>query len=831
MKNLIIWLQAPCLLVVAGFGVGCSDSPSQSETLVSNKAAVTSVTTIGESTVLSGTDSGNGNLLIVQDVSLSQPATIQSLSFYVRKASGSLVLGIYDNTGPSNGPGTLKAQTGSFATVAGWDTVGVVTPVALAAGNYWLAYLPSSSSLTFATKQTGSFKYSNVNFGSMPAKFPAIAGQGSTHWSIYASLNVSIDTTPPTVPMNLTATAVSTQVKLSWTASTDNVAVAGYSVYRNSTIIAAVTSGTSYSDAGLVPNTTYSYTVSAYDAAGNNSAQTSPVNATTFADTIAPSVPTGLAATPLSNTQMNLTWTTSTDNVGVTGYNVLRNGVQVATPTSTLYSDIGLTANTTYSYTVSAHDAAGNVSVQSGTVQATTPNTSSATTALIQHVASSANPLGLGLSGNNFKIPLPNAVGAGNCLVLGMTYPSGRVPTITDNNGNSWPTTAAVAADAGNGNYVASIWVLPNAKRGQTMITVSFAAAVIPFEYTISEFDNIATVSPVNGIVAATNKTGASLSTGSLTPGNNDSNGGNVIWNYYALSSIANGNPTKWASSNGFTLLDADIAWTRGQGFPHASQFYVQTAASAISPGVVITGDTSNRYNAVAVALRVAQGGTAGPSSIHVNKILHQTSNVPPSGIWALQFPATGNLRVLATANGNNLTNITGITDSDNGVWTKIEPANDEPQIWYSANASGNANLVITLHLGAGPTMTLLFYDIANAATAPLDIYSGAPSTDVSNQTTISNMPSITPNTANGLVIAVMGDGDGPVFGLNTGSPPGAFFDVLNYAGEIDLDLMENADGQAHYYNTDTSVENWNWRITSNPNNSVFATAAAFKSR
>jgi chitodextrinase len=819
------------LLVVAGFGVGCSDSPSQSETLVSNKAAVNSVTTIGETTVLSGTDSGNGNLLIVQDVSLSQPATIQSLSFYVRKASGSLVLGIYDNTGPSNGPGTLKAQTSSFATVAGWDTVSVVTPVALAAGNYWLAYLPSSSSLAFASKQTGVFKYANVNFGSMPTKFPAVAGQGSTHWSIYATLNLSTDTTLPTVPTNLIATSVSTQVTLSWTASTDNVGVAGYSIYRNSAKIAAITSGTSYTDAGLAPNTTYSYTVSAYDAAGNNSAQTSPVNATTFADTIAPSVPTGLAATPVSNTQINLTWTASSDNLGVTSYNVLRNGVQVATPTGNSYSDIGLAPNSTYSYTVSARDAAGNVSVQSGSVQAETLNMSAATPALIQHVASSANPLGLGLPGNNFKIPLPNSVGAGNCLVLGITYPHGSMPTITDNNGNIWPAAAAVAADAGNGNYVAAIWVLPNAHAGQTLITVSFSAVVIPFEYTLSEFDNIATVSPVNGIAASTNKTGASLSTGPLTPGNNDSNGGNLIWNYYALSSIANGNPTKWAASNGFTLLDADIAWTKGQGFPHASQFYVQTAASPISPGVAATGDTSNRYNAVAVALRVARGGNAAPSSIHVNKILHQTSNAPPSGTWVLQFPATGNLRVVATANGNNLTNITGITDSDNGVWTKIEPADDEPQIWYSANASINANLVVTLHLGAGPTMTLLFYDIANAATAPLDTYSGAPAIAVSNQTIITNMPSITPTTANGLVIAVMGDGDGPVLGLNTGSPSGAIFDLVNYSEELDVDLMENADGQAHYYNSDMSVENWNWRITSNPNNTVFATAAAFKSR
>ena len=64
------------------------------------------------------------------------------------------------------------------------------------------------------------------------------------------------------------------------------------------------------------------------------------------------------------------------------------------------------------------------------------------TPTLIQHVASSANPVGVGISGNAFKIPLPNAVGAGNALILGITYPHGKTVTITDNNGNTWPGSA-----------------------------------------------------------------------------------------------------------------------------------------------------------------------------------------------------------------------------------------------------------------------------------------------------------------------------------------------------------------------------------------------------
>jgi hypothetical protein len=141
--------------------------------------------------VLAGTDSGNGNLLLVQDVTLSQQATIQSLSFNVKTASGNLRLGIYDATGAGGGPGALKAQTNSFTPVAGWNTQNVISPASLPAGNYWLAYFPSSSSLTFAVNQSiGQFKYASLTFGAMPTTFPAIGGSGTTHWSLYSTLSI-----------------------------------------------------------------------------------------------------------------------------------------------------------------------------------------------------------------------------------------------------------------------------------------------------------------------------------------------------------------------------------------------------------------------------------------------------------------------------------------------------------------------------------------------------------------------------------------------------------------------------------------------------------------
>ena len=186
------------------------------------------------------------------------------------------------------------------------------------------------------------------------------------------------DTTAPSAPTGLAVTGTtSSSVSLSWTASTDNVGVTGYAVYRGTTKVATVTSGTSYTDTGLTAATAYSYHVTAQDAAGNVSASSATVTGTTASsgggDTTAPSVPSGLTVTGTTSSSVSLSWTASTDNVGVTGYAVYRGATKVATVTSgTSYTDTGLAASTAYSYTVTAQDAAGNVSAASAAVTGTT---------------------------------------------------------------------------------------------------------------------------------------------------------------------------------------------------------------------------------------------------------------------------------------------------------------------------------------------------------------------------------------------------------------------------------------------------------------------------
>lgn len=186
------------------------------------------------------------------------------------------------------------------------------------------------------------------------------------------------DTEAPTAPTNVKATAIaSNQVTVAWTASTDNIAVTGYTISRNGAPIGTATSPT-YTDVTAAGGVAYTYQVAAYDAANNKSAGTSAsVTTPQAADTQPPTAPTNLSAAAASPSQINLTWKASTDNNGVANYDVYRSSTggqmsKIATVTSTSYGDTGLAANTSYTYYVVAKDGANNASQQSTIASAAT---------------------------------------------------------------------------------------------------------------------------------------------------------------------------------------------------------------------------------------------------------------------------------------------------------------------------------------------------------------------------------------------------------------------------------------------------------------------------
>ncbi|TLS50664.1 hypothetical protein FE782_18335 [Paenibacillus antri] len=185
------------------------------------------------------------------------------------------------------------------------------------------------------------------------------------------------DTTAPQAPTGLTSAGhTATTVSLYWTAATDNVGVVGYDIYAGTTKLnARPVTGTSYVAYGLTPSTAYSFTVKAKDRAGNESAASNAVAATTNAvpDLIPPSAPT-LSSTGVTDSTVSLAWTASSDNVAVAGYDVY-NGTTKANGsliTDTVFTVAGLAAATPYTFIVKAVDAAANESAASNAVTVTT---------------------------------------------------------------------------------------------------------------------------------------------------------------------------------------------------------------------------------------------------------------------------------------------------------------------------------------------------------------------------------------------------------------------------------------------------------------------------
>ena len=182
------------------------------------------------------------------------------------------------------------------------------------------------------------------------------------------------DITPPTPPTDLTASnTTNTSTSLSWTAATDNVGVTGYDIYEGATVIGSAT-GTSFEVTGLLPSTGYSFTVVALDAAGNESEPSNIAAVTTLdpPDTEAPTAPQDLIASNTTVTSTDLSWTASTDNVGVIGYDVYIGESVIASTPTTNYNVTGLSPSTLYAFSVIAKDAAGNMSPPSNIVNVTT---------------------------------------------------------------------------------------------------------------------------------------------------------------------------------------------------------------------------------------------------------------------------------------------------------------------------------------------------------------------------------------------------------------------------------------------------------------------------
>ncbi|MEO9176662.1 MAG: hypothetical protein ABI317_14200 [Gaiellales bacterium] len=337
-------------------------------------------------TVQGGTLSGSGE--VVGDP--FAPVTISSQATFGADASAvatSTQVRINDPDGPTDSPSVVSQTDASsgIATLSWAPITAVGAPVV----GYQVAVTPGSVQMLPQSPQPQlqlAGLATDQNYLVEVQAMDACGRLSPTTDAIVFRIN---DSTPPSVPTGLAATltGIGTSVHLSWARSTDNVQAFAnqYLVTRNGQTVARTTS-TSFDDTNLADAQTYTYRVVAIDTSGNPSKPSAPLNVTTK-DLTAPSAPGNVHANPKGGT-VTLSWAAATDNVGVTGYQVSRDGRLLQTVSGTSYVDKNVPAGP-HEWGVVAVDAAGNQSAPRGTGPITTSGAPAATKASVLRVVRS----------------------------------------------------------------------------------------------------------------------------------------------------------------------------------------------------------------------------------------------------------------------------------------------------------------------------------------------------------------------------------------------------------------------------------------------------------
>jgi hypothetical protein len=432
---------------------------------------------------------------------------------------------------------------------------------------------------------------------------------------------------------------------------------------------------------------------------------------------------------------------------------------------------------------------------------------------LVQHVSGS-NTRNDGFSGPFcYHFQLPNLTTAGNALVVGFTFNGNPSPSVSDDQGDSF----SIQSNYFDSADLQSIGIATafNIAGGGRVLSLCFSSDPGGFVQPMAtEFNNV-TGLDVAG--AGSQGTGSTVTAGSLTP----TVSGDLAYQLAFSISVNQSRFTAGSQNITWNLLSADLmdGW--------AAQYGQYNSSSAINPS--LTMGTSQKWISAAVLLKT--GPTGGvPSGMHIVRLVHE--NVPQSSAGGgtgspfpnpstLQFPSSGNLVVAMMGGGNLPCTITGMTDSNNNTWsqagaTQMQAGNDTVvQAFYAGNAKTSGDLTLTVNWSATDgDFTFFLYDIAGAASSPLDTSAGA----TGSQATAGNltMPfTITPAGANELVFAeVMWD-------FNTASGlvgPESFFDANTFDGESvsGPEPVDQNNGWGHVLTTGTAPVSISWQTRYN---------------
>jgi fibronectin type 3 domain-containing protein len=324
--------------------------------------------------------------------------------------------------------------------------------------------------------------------------------------------------TAPSAPTNLAATATSNvQINLTWSAATEaGGTIAQYLIERcqgsGCASFSQVGTATtlSFGDSGLTGSTSYSYRVRARDRAGSTGPYSNIATAKTAAPTL--TAPANLTATAASSSQINLAWSAATETGGtLSGYLIERcqgsgcsTFAQIATASTTSYSDTGVAASTSYSYRVRATDSAGDTGPYSGVATATTPSGGGGTPPPITLVQKNFATPQSAQSSVAVTFTAAQTSGDLNVVVVGWNDSTAAVGTVTDSSGNVYA--HAVGPTVYAGIATQSIYYAYNisgAAANTNIVTVKFTGPAAYADVRILEYSGIDTVNPLDGAASA----------------------------------------------------------------------------------------------------------------------------------------------------------------------------------------------------------------------------------------------------------------------------------------------------------------------------------------
>ncbi|MFD0670785.1 fibronectin type III domain-containing protein [Cohnella sp. GCM10027633] len=365
-------------------------------------------------------------------------------------------------------------------------------------------------------------------------------------------------------------------------------------------------------------------------------------------DTQAPTAPTGLSSPSKTDTTVSLSWTASTDNVGVSGYDVYRGGAKVNSSlvTGTSYTDSGLAASTAYSYTVKAKDAAGNESAASSALNVTT-NASSGGGTPTFFKGINFNGGAVTIGGNAWLAESAAGLTLGTVSRASTTVtPSPAVDSATSSMLNTaiWNSTGLnVAQSLANGTYQVYVWVIENHQSNYRTFNVKLEGTQV-------------TSSPIGSLAlgswAKYGPYNVTMSDGTLNMELVKVTGDPHVMGMeiYSTSGGGGGGDTQaptaptGLTSPSKTDTTVSLSWSASTDNVGVSGYDVYRGTTKVNTSLVtgttytVTGLTASTAYAFTVKAKDAAGNESSASSA-----LNVTTNAPPSSGTSYEAEATGN--------------------------------------------------------------------------------------------------------------------------------------------------------------------------------------------